>query len=95
MCSGNCREGIRNNSRYEAALRIRDNTIVVQPFKIPLDMIRQSPGAYVKNASGWGDVNDKAMLVSRVNLDPAFRGWANHFMFRCVDESVRVLNNPE
>lgn len=88
-------EEVRNNIRYEAALRIRDNTVVVQPFKIPLDMIRQSPGAYVKNCSDWDGVNDKVMLVSRVYLDPAFRGWINHFMFRRVDESVRVLNNPE
>ena len=95
MCSGNCRGRDPKHLRYEVALRIRDNTIVVQPFKIPLDIIRQSPGAYVKNASDWGGVNDKVMLVSRVYLDPAFRGWINHFMFRRVDESVRVLNNPE
>ena len=88
-------EEMKLNIKYEIVLRIRDNSIVVLPFKLPIQMLRDREGAYVKDCSDWGGVNDKIMLVSRRYVDIAFRGWITHFMFHKNDHSVGVLNNPE
>ena len=86
-------EEMKHNIKYEMVLRVRDNSIVVQPFKLPTQMLRKREGAYVKDCSDWGGVNDKIMLVSRRYVDPAFRSWITHFMFHKSDHSA--LDNPE
>ena len=79
---------------YDVILRLRDNSIVLNPFVIPMLTLRQNPGAYVKQCCGWGGINDKVMLVSRAFMQSALHGWVDHFLLRST-LNLTHLSNPE
>lgn len=67
----------REGGRYRALIRVRDNTLVVQPFEIStLGSSFSQLAVHVKECSGWGGLNDKVMLAPRELLH-AFTATAN------------------
>ena len=85
---------VERNVKYDVILRIRDNSVVVQPFQLPIRMLLETPGAYVKNCAGWGGVNDKVMLTTRKYMNVVLRGWIDSFMFTSSGNSS-TISNPE
>merc|ERR1712046_137757 len=55
---------MRVGGRYLAAVRVRDNTLVVRPFVLPtLGTSFHSPAVYVKGCNGWQGLNDKVAVA--------------------------------
>ena len=77
---------------YDYVLRVRDNTIAVNPFVIPEKELVAFPGVYVKQCNGWGGLNDKVMLLHRRYLLVALNGWIENFLFTKIGENA---GNPE
>ena len=67
------KEEARTGGRYDAVLRLRDNSVITSPFD-PLKLINTSSTTKVavKACMSWQGVNDKLIVVPRALAKPVF-----------------------
>ena len=67
------KEEARRGGRYDAVLRLRDNSVITSPFD-PLKLINTSSTTEVavKACMSWDGVNDKLIVVPRALAKPVF-----------------------
>ena len=87
---------IRLGFHYHGFVRIRDNSIVLKPFRFPTALLRSTlPMVAVRKCMSWGGYNDKTIIGNRLAFDAALRGSSEGYYLSPMVQRNHSLRNPE
>jgi len=81
-----------SGTRYQTILSIRDNTLVMDKFRVPADGASFFlPNVHVKSCCGWKGLNDKVLVVPRALLHAMKVVWNG---LRSVNAGEAFVSEP-